>query len=173
MNNKGSMKLDAIDFKILDLLLENGRITFKELAQSAEIDERLASRRMERMEKEGVISGFTVNVDWSKLGFETQLWIGTSTAVGEELRQKLFRFIDQNPNIVRAESSVGAHEYILNVICNNLQEFRSMIAAPLEPMTAGLHSAIITAPIKTYNLRPLLSLAKERALRQSSSKKRS
>jgi Lrp/AsnC family leucine-responsive transcriptional regulator len=163
--------MDAIDFKLLDLLLENCRITFKELAERAGIDERLASRRVEKMVKDGVISCFTANVNWSKLGFDTQLWIGTSTAVGEELREKLFRFINQNPNIIRAESSVGAHEYLLYAICSNLQEFRSLIGTPLEPLTAGLHSAIVISPIKAYDLRPLLRLAKEKTLQRSSTKK--
>lgn len=167
-----SVELDEIDFKLLGLLLEDGRMTYKELAKRVSIDERLASRRLERMVRDGVINGFTADVDWSKLGYGTQLWIGTSTAVGVELREKLFKFIDKNSNIVQALSSVGAHEYVFYVICSSLEEFRSSIGVPLEPLTAGLHSSVITSSIKAHDLKPLLEMVKERTLRQSGANKR-
>lgn len=172
MKKGRSVELDEIDFKLLGLLLEDGRMTYKELAKRVSIDERLASRRLERMVRDGVINGFTADVDWSKLGYGTQLWIGTSTAVGVELREKLFKFIDKNSNIVQALSSVGAHEYVFYVICSSLEEFRSSIGVPLEPLTAGLHSSVITSSIKAHDLKPLLEMVKERTLRQSGANKR-
>ena len=68
LSEKNKVKMDKTDFELLELLLEDGRMTFKELAKKVGIDERRASRRVEKLINEGVIQGFTALVDWSKFG---------------------------------------------------------------------------------------------------------
>ena len=154
--NWEKIKMDEIDLRILEALVDDGRITFKELAKKFGIDERMVSRRVERLVKEGVISRFTVDIDWSKLGFEMQAYVSTRTAVGEDLRTRLFEFFDTDPRIVRVDSTVGAYEYVLYAICRNLQDFRSKIGTPLEPLTAGLSTSIVSHHIKPLDYKPLL-----------------
>ncbi len=161
------VKMDDVDFKLLELLIRDGRITFKELAKKAGIDERMASRRVERMEKDGVIMGFTANIDWSKLGMNTQIWVGTRTSVGIETRNALFDFLKKNPFVVHVESTVGSYEYVLHIICKDLQEFRAYIGSEIEPLTAGLSSSIVTSPVKEYDIVPLLHTVKNRTLKTS------
>ena len=160
LSQKNKETIDDTDFKLLDLLLEDGRISFKELSQKAGIDERLASRRVEKMIKEGIIQGFTVTLDWSKLGLRTEIWVGTRTGIGQELRDSLFKFFNESPYIVKVDSSVGTYEYVFSAMCRDLNEFRSNIATPLEPYTAGLLSSILTSPIKRLNYRQLLNAVK-------------
>jgi len=153
--------MDEIDFKLLELLLKDGRMTFKELANQTGIDERLASRRLEKMTREGIIQGFTVSIDWAKLGLSTEIWIGTRTGIGEELRNSLFKFFKDSPNIIRVDSTVGSYEYVFQAMCKNLKDFRFNIATPLEPYTAGLSSSIITSQIKQLDYVPLLNVLKK------------
>jgi Lrp/AsnC family leucine-responsive transcriptional regulator len=151
--------LDSVDIKLLELLLKDGRMTFKELGKRLSIDERLAARRVERLESKGVIRGFTTAIDWSKLGLTTEVWVGTRTGVGRELREKLFDFIERNPNIVEAAAAVGTYEYVFHAICGDLYEFRTQIGTPLEPLTAGLSTSIMTETVKHFDVKPLLQTA--------------
>jgi DNA-binding Lrp family transcriptional regulator len=155
---------DKLDMQILELLASDGRMTFKEAGKRLGIDERLAARRVDRLHKEGVIRGFTVSIDWEKLGMKADIWVGTRTGVGKELREKLFGFIASNPNIVEASSAVGNYEYVFHIICSDLHEFRSQIGTPLEPLTAGLSASIITESIKPFEIRPLLRSAFKKIL---------
>jgi len=157
--NWDKIKMDEIDLRILEALVDDGRITFKELAKKFGIDERMVSRRVERLVKEGVISRFTVDIDWSKLGFEMQAYVSTRTAVGEDLKNRLFEFFDTDPRIIRVDSTVGAYEYVLYAICRDLQDFRSKIGTPLEPLTAGLSTSIVSHHIKPLDYKPLLRMA--------------
>ncbi len=155
---------DKLDKQILELLVADGRITFKEVGIKLGVDERLAARRVARLEKEGVIRSFTVDIDWARLGMNADIWVGTRTGVGRELREKLFGYIATNPNIVEAFSAVGTYEYLLHAICEDLHEFRSQIGTPLEQLTAGLATSIITETIKPFDIKPLLKSAFEKTL---------
>jgi Lrp/AsnC family leucine-responsive transcriptional regulator len=159
--SSNEFKLDSLDIKILETLLDEGRIKFKDLAKVLRIDERMVSRRVDRLVKGGIIRKFTLEIDWSKLGFGMQAYVCTRTAVGEVLRKQLFEFFNSHPRIVRADSTVGAYEYILYSIFRDLQDFRSRIGTPLEPLTAGISTSIISHPIKQLDYKPLLKVAAE------------
>lgn len=155
------LKLDPLDLRILEALLDEGRIKFKDLAKALNIDERMVSRRVDRLVKEGVIRKFTLEIDWSRLGFGMQAYVCTRTAVGEDLREKLFNFFNSHPRVVSVDSTVGSYEYILNTVCRDLQDFRLRIGTPLEPLTAGLSTSIISHQIKPLDYKPLLKVAEE------------
>jgi Lrp/AsnC family leucine-responsive transcriptional regulator len=165
LNMKNNVKMDETDFRILEMLLKDGRMTFKDLSKKVGIDERRASRRVEKLINEGVIQGFTTLIDWSKFGLQNEIWVGTRTGIGMELRDTLFKLLNDNPNIVRVDSAVGTYEYVFQAICKDMHDFRSNIATPLEPYTAGLSSSIITSSIKQYDLKPLLNVIKNDILK--------
>jgi len=68
MGNK--IELDEIDIKILDELRRNSKITYKEIAKSMNISVGAVYNRIRRLENEGVIKGYTINIDYSKMGYD-------------------------------------------------------------------------------------------------------
>lgn len=154
-------KMDAEDFKILEYLLDNGRIKQKDLAELVNLDERMVSRRIERLQKEGIIKRFTIDIDWSKLGYDMHAYVTTNTAIGNDMRNDLYSFFNTNHRIIRADSTVGASEYVLFTICKDIHDFRTKISIPLEPLTAGISTSIISSNIKQRNCKALLKIIAE------------
>lgn len=157
-----NLRIDEVDLNILRAFLDDGRMTFKELGSALDIDERMIRRRVDKLIEAGVIRKFTIDIDWSTLGFELQGFVGTRTAVGSGLRKSLFEFFDNQPRIVYVDSTVGSYEYIFYTICRSVQEFRSKIASPLEPLTAGLFASIVSHHFKPVDFKPLLNLLSQR-----------
>lgn len=62
------LELDAIDRRILDLLIEDGRRTVRDIAANVGLSSSPVRRRIERMETSGVITGYTALVDEGRLG---------------------------------------------------------------------------------------------------------
>jgi len=60
--------LDRTDHEILVLLEENARRTMGDIAERVSLSTSAVKRRIDRMERAGVISGYTVVVDHAKLG---------------------------------------------------------------------------------------------------------
>jgi Lrp/AsnC family transcriptional regulator, leucine-responsive regulatory protein len=62
------VKLDDIDRQILDLLTENARRTIADIAARVSLSPAPVKRRVDRLENAGVIGGYTVRVDHTKIG---------------------------------------------------------------------------------------------------------
>jgi DNA-binding Lrp family transcriptional regulator len=55
-------KIDKIDKDIIDFLLNNGRMPYSELAKKVGISRGMVSKRVENMQRKGIIEKFTVLV---------------------------------------------------------------------------------------------------------------
>lgn len=60
--------LDDVDRRILALLQEDARRTIADIAERVSLSPAPVKRRIERLERSGVIAGYTVQLDHSKLG---------------------------------------------------------------------------------------------------------
>jgi Lrp/AsnC family transcriptional regulator, leucine-responsive regulatory protein len=84
---RDEVSLDAVDRKIVDLLVEDGRRTLSDLGSNVGLSAPATKRRLERLEETGVITGYTARVDHAKLGRTieafTELRFGGRTKVGD------------------------------------------------------------------------------------------
>lgn len=60
--------LDKVDIDILNKLYTNARATIQEIATGVGRSRVSVYRKIKNMEKAGVIEGYTVKVDWTKIG---------------------------------------------------------------------------------------------------------
>ncbi len=60
--------LDEIDRALLELLVDDGRLSINDLAQRTNISRATAYSRFDRLRQDGVITGFTATVDSAKIG---------------------------------------------------------------------------------------------------------
>ncbi|MEV4889398.1 Lrp/AsnC family transcriptional regulator [Nonomuraea sp. NPDC050547] len=83
-------EIDEIDHRLLRLLREDGRRTFSEMATEVGLSVAAVKRRVDRLREAGVITGFTVQVDYAKLGWGieafTEVRYSGATPVSEILR---------------------------------------------------------------------------------------
>lgn len=68
-------ELDATDEHILDLLTEDARMSIRALAEEVHISRANAYARVKRLQDDGVIRGFTVDVDPEARGLTTSAYV--------------------------------------------------------------------------------------------------
>jgi DNA-binding Lrp family transcriptional regulator len=151
---------DDLDLFVLEKLIEDSTITFKELATLAKTDQRTIAKRCERLRNAGIVRRATVDVDWSKLGLTVTAFIGTATSHGDETREKLLEFIQAEPRVLEAYTTLGSHEYFMTVLDSNMEELRAEICDKLEPLTMGLSTSVIVKSIKRPDHQGLLRYLK-------------
>ncbi|MBS7614398.1 Lrp/AsnC family transcriptional regulator [Candidatus Bathyarchaeota archaeon] len=64
-----SDKIDEVDFKIINLLQEDSRLSFNKVASKLGISAGTAFNRIKNLEERGIIKGYTVIVDPAKVGY--------------------------------------------------------------------------------------------------------
>ena len=83
--------LDETDRRILGLLLGDARRSWREIADAVDLSPPAVSDRVDRLEELGVVRGFTVDLDRTKLRAGTPVLVtvdavpGTATALVDEL----------------------------------------------------------------------------------------
>lgn len=116
-------ELDSVDMKLLKILRENGRATFKEMGERVGLSTSGAKRRIGELKERGVIKGFTVEVDEEKLGYPVTVLLNIETRSDKapQVAEKLTEYEEvgevnqmfRNPNViakVHAESVNRAEE---------------------------------------------------------------
>lgn len=74
--NMAKFKLDETDHKILDLLIDNTRTPFTDIAKKLEISAGTVHVRVKKMEEGGIITGSSLQVDYKKLGYSFIAYVG-------------------------------------------------------------------------------------------------
>ena len=70
------IKLDEIDRQILDLLIDNTRVAFTDIAKKLLISAGTVHVRVKKMEDAGIIRGSSLSLDYKKLGYTFIAYIG-------------------------------------------------------------------------------------------------
>jgi Lrp/AsnC family transcriptional regulator, regulator for asnA, asnC and gidA len=70
------IKLDEIDHQILDMLIDNTRTPFTDIAKKLLISAGTVHVRVKKMEEGGIILGSSLTVDYEKLGYAFIAYVG-------------------------------------------------------------------------------------------------
>src|SRR5210317_352522 len=70
------IKLDDIDRRILGALQENGRLSNVDVAERVGLSHSSCSRRIARLERDGVILGYRALTDRQKMGLSVRAYCG-------------------------------------------------------------------------------------------------
>jgi Lrp/AsnC family transcriptional regulator, leucine-responsive regulatory protein len=77
-----SRAVDAIDVRLLGLLRKNARVSQEELAAQMSLSRPAVRERMRRLERMGVLERYTVEVDWTQLGYPLLAYVSIRTSGG-------------------------------------------------------------------------------------------
>ncbi len=107
------MELDQIDFQILQLLVENSRIQWKELGERIHMTGQAVGNRIKKLEDSGVIQAYSLIVNEMKLGLSfTAFVIITMKSANHD---SFIHFINGRAEIVEAHRISGEGCYHLTI----------------------------------------------------------
>lgn len=109
----GGKIMDSIDLKLISLLQENSRTPLKQLAEQVFLSSPATAARIERLEKEGVITGYTLRVNHKKLGFPIIAFINLE--VQPVQKPEFYPFISSHPNVLECNCVTGHYSMLIKV----------------------------------------------------------
>ena len=105
------VKLDEIDLKIVEILQNNARTSFREIAKMLKISPQTVSNRVARLIKEGIILGFIAITDPMKLKKGILAFIEVNVKPGQS--ERVAREITNLKDRVIVFETIGTHDLIL------------------------------------------------------------
>ena len=122
------MKLDKIDFAIIESLQEHGRMTNVELAARAGISAPPCLRRLKFLEESGVINGYHADIDSSAVGFnlEAICFISLSSQAAKDVDRFLSEIKKIN-NVRSCATIIGFSDFMLTIVTRDLKHFEKLV----------------------------------------------
>jgi DNA-binding Lrp family transcriptional regulator len=117
---------DELDRKIVAALIENARASFAEIGTAIGLSATAVKRRVDRLRKADVITGFRATVRPAALGWSTEAYIEVycdSAAPPRRLAEVARRY----PEIVAAMTVTGAADALLHVRATDVGHFEEVL----------------------------------------------
>ncbi len=119
------VKSDAINDKILRELTHNGRASNLELADRVGLSPSACLRRVQELERSGVIKGYRAVLDRSALGIGFVAYITVGLSDHTKVSQEAFeRSISRAPEVIECHNITGTMEYLLRVEVSDLAKYK-------------------------------------------------
>ncbi len=136
-NLKERLNIDDLSLKILSLLQKNSRLSNSEIGRKIGLSPPAVNERIKKMEKAGIIKGYTVEIDHKKMGFEIEAYINVSLPgfFGPKLKEAAKSF--QNiPEVIEFNNVTGGDDIVMRVLASSIDHLRVVISkvAPLGQM---------------------------------------
>jgi DNA-binding Lrp family transcriptional regulator len=157
-----SAELDAIDWKILKELQDNGRITNVELARRVGISAPPSLRRVRALEEAGYIKGYRALLDEKLLGYELTVFAMVHLTSQAEADLTAFEaFVRGEPLVRECWMLSGEIDFILKCVAPDLRTFQAFVAE----LTAAPHVRNIKTSLALKNSKdaPMVPLELTRA----------
>jgi len=120
-------KIDELDRKILNTLLNNARIPLVDLAKQTGSTVDIVRNRMKKLQEKGIILQYRIAVDHSKLGYEFFKAFLYFNNLSEEDEKKLFEYAKGHPSIIYLIRQVSSWDVELELVCKSYEEFTSIM----------------------------------------------
>lgn len=117
--------MDEIDVKLIQLLQKNSRSPIKYLAQEVSLSSPAVSARIERLERAGVIRGYTLDLDPLQLGHHILAYINLDMTPSDKPR--FIPFVSACPNVLECNCVTGPYSMLIKVSYPSTQELDAFI----------------------------------------------
>ena len=121
---RAPFELDALDEKLLVALQRDGRLSNAQLSESVNLSPSACHRRVQRLEKAGLIRGYVALLDPRKIGRPTTVFVEiTLSGQADEVLDAFERAVSLIPDVLECHLMAGSADYLLKVVARDTEDF--------------------------------------------------
>ncbi|HLU88849.1 MAG TPA: Lrp/AsnC ligand binding domain-containing protein [Cyclobacteriaceae bacterium] len=120
------LDIDNVDLKILSLLNEDAKTPYTEIAKKVYVSSGTVHVRMRKLEEMGIVKSATLNIDFSKLGYDISAFLGIYLEKSS-LYDKVIEKLKSVPEVVSAYYTTGNYSIFAKIICRDTNHVREVL----------------------------------------------
>ena len=145
------MKLDQIDWQLLNLLQADCKLTNKELANRVHLSTTAIFERIKKLEKEGIIDKYVALVNRSKV--EKAFVVFCHVKLVKHSQQNVMEFereVVSLEEVLECYHVSGDYDYLLKVHVKDIEAFREFMVRKLTSISriGSTHSMFMISEVK-------------------------
>lgn len=144
-------ELDEMDREILHILKRNARTPLSEISKEIGLSSPSISDRITKMEKLGIIKGYTLIVDHRMLGLGIVAFIRASLGPPQCCREDVIRELVKIPQIIECHFTDGEDDMFMKIITEDTSSLMMVLAkiTSIEGVNRTKTTIALSTPIET------------------------
>jgi DNA-binding Lrp family transcriptional regulator len=136
IGKRNNVMIDKVDYTLLNELASNARISLLYLSQKLKLNPKTISLRIKKLEKEKVILGYRVNLNFRKMGYTYYKMLVNLNNLS--IRTKMYNYVKHHRNVVYYDKFIGGTDFEFDlevesfeVFVKFLEEFKNNFGAEI------------------------------------------
>ncbi len=135
--------LDLLDKKILNLVAENARLPFLEVARACNVSGAAIHQRIAKLTSLGVLKGSRFVIDPEKIGYETCAYVGLYLKNPEQFDAVVDK-LKQIPEVTECHYTTGGYDIFIKIYARNNHHLLNIIHDRLQPLGLSRSETIVS-----------------------------
>lgn len=131
-------KLDELDKRILQMVSEDARVPFLEVARACNVSGAAIHQRIQKLTSQGILRGSQFVIDPEKIGYETCAYIGINLKNPEDF-DHVVEELKKIPEVTECHYTTGNYDMFIKIYARNNHHLLTIIHDQLQPL--GLSSS--------------------------------
>jgi Lrp/AsnC family transcriptional regulator for asnA, asnC and gidA len=127
-------KIDKLDREILQLLEEDGKMPYTEIAKKLIVSHGTIHLRINKLESMGIIKGTGLRIDYQKLGYDVTTLLGIHLKSAKD-QSKVVEKLKQINEVVEVYYTTGAYALIVKIHNKNIKDFHHFLVDKLQSIS--------------------------------------
>jgi len=153
-----SVRLDATDRRILEILQAEGRLPNARIAERVGLSPPSVHERIRKLEAKGVIRGYAAMIDGARVGLRTEVYVAVALSLHRRERIEEFRTaILAMPQVLECHHLTGEEDFLLRIVVPEIGDYEDFLLHTLTRVegVSKLKSAFVLSTLKRDTRLPL------------------
>ena len=142
--------IDETDWKIIEELQENARVSFAELGRKINLSTPAVIERVKKLEDKQIISGYRAEINTAKIGLPITAFVRMSIS-GVDY-SKIIKVAETADEVIECHRGTGGDSFILKVAVASVEHLQNIIDK-LTPYGITTTSIILSSPVKRRTMK--------------------
>ena len=157
-SDHGSAPLDQHERKILELLQRDANLTVAAIAEKVGLSQTPCHRRIDRLERDGIIKARIALVDRAKVGLHAHIFVQVKLdAHGRANLDQFTSAIQDLPEVLECYVLMGTFDFMLRIVARDIQAYERFFFDKLSqlPGIQEINSTVALSEIKATTVLPI------------------
>src|SRR5689334_2440295 len=125
MTLQNDRKIDSLGWRILHLLQENARLSFRQIGETIGLTAPAVAERVRRLEDMGILKGYRAEIDFQRAGIPIMAFIHLTTNSTQSSRIR--KVVGDMPEVIECYCVTGNESYILKVAVTSVPHLEHLL----------------------------------------------
>ena len=146
------MTLDPIDRKILRLLQEDARRSYRSIGDAVDLGAPSVHARVQRLEREGYIRGYHADIDADKVGRGMTAFVSIGLEGGRKgetpRTERVAEQLRKDADVLEVHAITGEDDLLMKIKTTDIRGLERLLLRALEPLE-GVRRTTTTIVVRT------------------------